>query len=351
MSAWETDVGAPEFRDVDPLTDPAWKALDEADGGLFTSPAWLRAVAETYDLEAKARLALGDTEPVAGIAYCDVSGLLGHRRISFPFSDFHGPLGDAKAAAAVIESLLGELPTRFRFPGARLPPLDQRRFDDFERALVHHVIEVPDEDAVALFDGLASQVRQNIRRSRRSGVVVELSTDLGAVRRFYDLHVAVRTRKYRLLPQPFAFFESIHRQFSDDRLVVALARLEDQDVAGVLYLEHGDMLYYKFNASAADGLGVRPNEELLLAGMVHCRERNLRAIDLGVSDVDQPGLIRYKRKFTDIEQDVVTVTADGAAKPVGIGETLGELTRLLTDDRVPASVAEEAGALLYRNFA
>lgn len=355
-----TSVSANVLHDIDPRTDRRWAGLHRQGGSLFSSSTWLAAVADTYGLVPRARIALGASgAPLAGIAYCEIDDPMGRRVVSFPFSDFQEPLGDLEAAATVIESLVGDRPIRFRMPADRLPDLSTKVLPDRQRNLLHHTISIDASgDSEKLFAGLKGQVRQNIRRAGRQGVEVEMRHDLEAVREFYELHVGVRTRKYRLLPQPYAFFSALHEAFGgDDRIVVALARLDGRAIAGILYIESGSTLYYKFNASATDGLSVRPNEQLIWAGMEHCLKRDLTAIDLGVSDTDQPGLVRYKRKFADVEQEVVTIGSPGdprvavhAAGATELRAVFGQLTAVLTDERVPPSVAEEAGAILYRYF-
>lgn len=352
-----SDVASSE---IDPLDDPRWEDLNTRGGTLFSSSPWLRAVADTYGLKPRAKVVQDASgELVAGLAYCRIDDMLGPRLISFPFSDFQEPVGDPGRAGPAIQALIDEAtdgaPIRLRIPDDRLPELATELFPHQDRELLHHRIAVSETDPDKQFAALNGQVRQNIRRSRRDGLHVEMRSDLDAVRMFYDLHVGVRTMKYRLLPQPFRFFESLHAVFAPhDRLRVALATFDGRAVAGIFYIEWGDTLYYKFNASAADGLSVRPNEALIWAGMEHCLQRGLSKIDLGVSDTDQPGLVRYKRKFAGFEQEVVTLkTAPPAASPhSGELRTLfGNLTDLFTDPGVPSAVAEAAGDVLYRYFA
>lgn len=341
--------------DIDPTVDARWDALQSGGGSLFTSSSWLRVVAETYGLSMQARVAIDSHDaPLAGLAYSLFDDPLGLRRVSVPFSDFHGPVGDLLAGAAVVDSLCDGTPIRFRIPTDRLPSVDESEFHSVDRLLLHHRINVPAVASVdELFSSLQSSVRQNIRKSRRAGVELEMRSDLEAVREFYDLHVGVRTRKYRLLPQPFEFFARLHRSFgSGDMLRVALARYEGRAIAGILYLESGSCLYYKFNASSLDDLGVRPNEQLLLAGLEHALDRGLNQIDLGVSDTDQPGLVRYKRRFAHEEQEVVTLhSAPVVGGSMQLRRAFGQLTELFVDDAVPQRIAEEAGAVLYKYFA
>jgi hypothetical protein len=350
-----------KIREIDPLEDPIWETLHaKADYGstLFSSTPWLRAVCDTYGLKPRARMAFDQSDrAVGGIAYCPVDDLLGRRLISFPFSDFHDPVGDLDGAAAAAESLAEEnpdIPVRLKIPAGRLPDLNPKLFPNEQRLLLHHIITVTDDDADTQFAALHSQVRQNIRKGRRAGIEVELRSDIDAVRAFYELHVGVRTRKYHLLPQPYSFFEALHANFSaTDDLRVALAHVDGRPVAGIVYIRSGQTLYYKFNASDTDGLKVRPNEQLIWAGIEHCIERGLTGIDLGVSDIDQPGLVRFKRKFAQIEQEVATISGTGTSTSSDAAElrgVFGQLTGLLTDPRVPADVAEQAGDILYRYF-
>ena len=70
------------------------------------------------------------------------------------------------------------------------------------------------------------------------------------------------------------------------------------------------------------------------------------------SDLDQPGLVAYKRKWASEERRIVTLRSMSRDPNSGRdpGQLLGELTRLLTDDAVPDNITERAGSLLYRYF-
>ena len=73
-----------------------------------------------------------------------------------------------------------------------------------------------------------------------------------------------------------------------------------------------------------------------------------------MSDLDQPGLVRYKKKFTTQERRVSVLRRVGvgpAGRALEAGGTLGPLTALLTATDVPAAITEQAGDLLYRYFA
>ncbi len=184
---------------------------------------------------------------------------------------------------------------------------------------------------------------------------MQFGTDLEDIRTFFDLHRRTRKRKYRLLSQPLSFFENIWKAFSPhDGIAAGLAVHDGEVIAASLYLIWRGVIYYKFGASDPAHLSLRPNELLAWESMQLGRSRGCRAYDWGVSDLDQPGLVAYKRKFATEEQRVTVLrhTPAGYDNPAGAeaGRVLGVMTELLTRDDVPDDVTEAAGDALYRYF-
>jgi lipid II:glycine glycyltransferase (peptidoglycan interpeptide bridge formation enzyme) len=172
---------------------------------------------------------------------------------------------------------------------------------------------------------------------------------------FHDLHRNTRKRKHHLLAQPVSFFENIWKAFApSDSITVGFAIHEGDVIAATVYLMWGDTWYYKFSASIAERLAVRPNELLLWESMRLARDRGCTAYDWGVSDLDQPGLVSYKRKMASEERRVSVLrhTPAGFSNPNGAeaGAVLGQLTELLTREDVPDEVTKRAGEILYRYF-
>jgi hypothetical protein len=84
------------------------------------------------------------------------------------------------------------------------------------------------------------------------------------------------------------------------------------------------------------------------------REWGCTTFDWGVSDLDQPGLVAYKRKYATDERRVrvlrhVPAGYDGS-RAAEAGAVLGQLTDLLTREDVPDDVTRRAGDLLYGMF-
>jgi len=321
-------------------------------GSLFTSPPWIEAVSEAFELQILASAQTAATKVKAAVPFCHVSDFRGDRVVCLPFSDYCDPLvEDGASWAGLIEPILSlTVPVTLRCLRNPIPLADDR-FRLVGRGLWHGVDLTRSEDE--LWAGLAPSARQNIRKARRSGVVVALGKTLEDLHVFHQMHCHVRKSKYRLLAQPVAFFESLYASFApDDRLTVLLALADDTPVAGILFLEWGDTLYYKFNASLDRRL--RPNDLLVWEGIRLGRQRGLARLDFGLSDAAQPGLVRYKRKFATEEGEISLLRwqPPDHSDPKGelAGETLHRMTHLMTDPAVPDHITRACGDALYRFF-
>ncbi|MEJ8278281.1 GNAT family N-acetyltransferase [Pseudonocardia spirodelae] len=344
---------------VDPRTSPVWREL-AAHGDLFTSPPWLSAVCDHYGFAARAAVLRDpDGVPAAGLAWVDVDDVRGRRRLALPFSDRGDPvvrpgLADPAAAwaalaAAVTADLPGGTPFTLRCLDTSVAAGDPGLATAGEAAW--HVTPVTDPDT--MHRRLRSAVRRNIATAARHGLRVVLRDDLAAVAAYHRLHLRLRKDKYGLLAQPLSFFEQVWKQFAAAGAVrVGLVDAGGPPVAGAVYLVWGDTVYYKFGASDPEHLSSRPNEALHWACLRWAAGRGLSALDWGLSDLDQPGLVRFKRGWGTHERRIRTLRPAGA-DPVPRGpadDLLADLTALLAGPDVPDHVTDSAGGLLYRYF-
>lgn len=341
---------------LDPVTDPLWSALvSRRRGGLFHSPLWLGAVQDAYGFPLQARVVTGqDGQPTAGIPYACLEGPPAPRLVAAPFCDTCDPLFEQPEEWGELLAGLEahQLPIHLRCLDAELP--DQARFTVTKRARWHTIPLLP--SAEERWQAIDASTQRAIRKAKREGVQIRPVASGSDLADFHRLHVALRKTKYRLLAQPLAFFEAIARRFQDAGHWHALgAWVGDRLVAGTVYLRWGDTLYYKFNASSLAALDARPNSLLTWEGMELASSLGCRRLDLGPSDDDQPGLIRFKRQFGAAERELRFLRLDPPAwddhPALAPKRMLGELTQLLTRPEVPDEITAEAGAQLYRYFA
>ncbi|HET9258415.1 MAG TPA: GNAT family N-acetyltransferase [Pseudonocardiaceae bacterium] len=344
----------PESIVVDPRRDPRWRQLTlGALGSVFTSPAWIDAVCATYGFTPAAHIRLDwDGRPRGGLAWVPVSDIRGDRLSSLPFCDRAEPLTDDPGdwKALVDGAITDAAPLTLRCFDSSVAVNDSR-FSEVGAAAWHGT--PLDGGMEEIRRRLSQHARRNIGISEREGVRVEARADADAVRQFHGLHVSLRKRKYRLLAQPPELFERIWEAFApDEAIITMLARKGETLIAGAMFLAWGDTVYYKFGASLREHLALRPNDAIFWSGIQWALQRGARLLDWGLSDLDQPGLIAYKRKWASEQRRIVTLRAGGAQarRSAEAGAMLGKLTELLTDDSVPDEVTQRAGALLYRYF-
>lgn len=341
---------------VDPRTDPRWLHLVQASmSDVFHSPAWLSVLADSYDWEPRALLLVDDAaRPLAGVPFVRVADMLGERTVILPFSDYCDPLARERAhwhqLADALAATSGAITLRCLHNDV---PLADRRFALASRARWHGIDLRPDLDS--LWQHADSASRRAIQKAQRNGVVVRPARDMDELRLFFRMHLQIRKHKYQLLAQPYAFFQHIwHRFIETGAGVLLLALFQEEIIGGTLYLYWKDALYYKFNASAPSSLQHRPNDLLLWEGVRLGKERGCTRLDLGLSDWDEEGLVRYKRKFATEEKVISFLrledTADRSPRTRQGRAILPQLTALLTDQSVPDAVTERAGELLYRFF-
>jgi CelD/BcsL family acetyltransferase involved in cellulose biosynthesis len=341
---------------IDPRTDPLWSQLLERQrDSLFHSGLWLEVLHRTYQMDIQANLLLNDAaEPEAGIHYCAISDIRGERIISLPFSDYCDPLVSNDVQwDALIEPLLDmRQPMNMRCLDNEIP-LTDARYQHVKRAKWHGIDL--ERDPELLWPGIESSARRAIRKAEKSGITVRLAQDEQDLRAFFKLHLGIRKYKYRLLAQPYRFFQNIWEIFSAaGRAALMLATVGDEVIGSVMFLGWGSTLYYKFSASSSAHLEYRPTDLLIWEGMKFAQEHGYTFLDLGLSDWDQEGLVRYKRKFATSEKTITflqhQVDRIVSVQEQAVPQLLSTFTDLLTDPFVPDELTERAGDEIYRYF-
>lgn len=339
---------------VDPRHDSRWRELADAQGSVFTSPPWIRAVCDSYGFTPSARITVdGDGRPQDGFAWVEISDIRGDRLVSLPFSDRAEPfVSDLGAWPSIVDDALkASPPLTIRCLEGSAPTADPW-LERVDESTWHETNA--DLPAEVLHQALHPSVRRSIATAERRGVEVRASTGIDAVRTFHDMHLLLRRRKYGLLAQPVEFFERVWAEFSAvDGIVTLLAYANGDPVAGTVLLAWGDTLYFKFAASRAEALQLMPNYAVYWNTIRWASDHGFRAVDWGLSDLDQPGLVDFKRKWAKTESRIVTLrTPDHSRRQSSeSGPLLAGLTALFTDEAVPDTVTARAGSLLYRYFA
>mgnify|MGYP001089363044 CR=1 FL=1 len=341
---------------INPATDAKWRRLlEHYPSTLFHSPEWIRVVQQSYDLNIQAHVLSDDQgEPIAGMTFCRIDDIMDPRIVSMPFSDYCDPLVQEDIHWTRLIERLQEAPCpiviRCLFNDL---PLSDERFTHYNRAHWHGVDLQPDIDT--LWQQIDETSRRAIRKARKSGVVVRVAQNKTELRRFYEMHLQIRKYKYHMLAQPYSLFENLWEEFVERQNGFLMLAVQDNTIIGGIYLlGWKDTIYYKFNASDITHLGYRPNDLLAWESIIHARECGYTRWDFGLSDWDQAGLVRYKRKFAPDERVITFLRHTPAGLPttreMQLRGLMHQLTTLFVDESVPDQVTARAGETLYRFF-
>ena len=342
-------------KTINPVTDPLWKQLVDSNRTLvFQSPTWLSVIQDAYEWEACANVIVNNAgEPVAGLPYFRIEDFRGPRLVTVPFSDFCDPIVSTMDEwLALSKDLTDEaIPYRLRTLHDEVALADER-FAETSRAKWHRVALDLDEDE--MFSRIHSSARRAVRKAMKTGATIEFRQSKEALDDFFRLHLGIRKNKYNLLPQPYRFFELIWERFIEPgRGTLATAMYDGNAVGCTLFLEWQDTMYYKFSASDLGELEVRPTDLVIWESMKFAQSKGLQYFDFGLSDWDQEGLLRFKRKYATEEKTIHFLTYCAQSYPDEIqtvNKLFGGLTSILTADDVPDETVARAGDLMYRFF-
>jgi hypothetical protein len=314
---------------------------------VFHSRAWLAVLNDTYGFEIDALASGTDGDLSQAVAFARLEG----RLVAMPFSDYWAlPLYDDVLGNALLTLTLRRFVAGGSFEARGEGGLDYLRHGfKLDAAFFRHriLLDAPFDELQARFQPAA---RRAIRKAQREGVTVRRSTDVADMGSFYELVVQTR-RKQGLLPQPRRFFEAIQHHFLDagDGFLL-LAEHGGRVIAGDLLLSHRRTLTYKFNASDAAYLDLRPNNLLMAAAIEMALEDGYRELDLGRCDLDAEGLRRYKLLWGCVEEEYRYYRYDAGPPPKRHRDPVARALPLFVRVAPPWAL-KLAGDRLYRRFA
>ncbi|MDB6021699.1 MAG: hypothetical protein JWQ04_1556 [Pedosphaera sp.] len=349
--------GAPINRAVEcvnPVGQPDWDAVlaRHPRGSFFQSAAWAAVLADSYGYtphyfairEADALRAL---LPVMEVN----SWLTGRRGVALPFTDECEPL---QTEGATLQSLIPSVLALGRarrwkhveFRGGR------KLLGDVPASLAFysHILELAGDEA-QLFGRVDSSVRRAIRKAEKEGVTVEVTDTLAAVKVFYGLLCQTR-KKHGMPPQPFVFFQNIHRHVISRKLgMVVLARHQGIPVAGAVYFNLGRQAIYKYGASDEAWQHLRGNNLVMWEAIKWHAQKGFDTLHLGRTSQGNDGLRRFKLGWGAREERTEYVKYDLAGDRflTDKDESSGWHNRIF--NAMPIFLSKMVGAALYRHWA
>jgi hypothetical protein len=239
-------------------------------------------------------------ELAEGIVGCMVnSWLTGRRVVSLPFSDHCEPLVND---TETFDKLLSELRLKAAVNGDKYIEIRPRSLflgnknglESSDCFWMHHLDLRP--TAAELFAGLDNDCfRRKIRRAEREGLHCEQGRSPTLLRKFYDLQVITR-RRHQLVPQPFAWFQNLVECMGDKSKIRVVSK-HGKPVASMLTLRFRQSLVYKYGCSDKQFSFLGGMQLLFWKAIQEGKEEGLSEFDLGRSEWDNEGLIKFKDRL------------------------------------------------------
>ena len=286
---------------VAPLADAAgWDAYVAAhpDATPFHTRAWCQAVTKATGHKCHVLAAHDGAEAIVGLLplHHIRSPLFGQALVATGFAVDGGLLADDEAAAdaladaaAAFAVSLGISSVELR--GGSLPEGEGWRVEDgvyagFARDLA------ADDDAELL--AVPRKQRAEVRKALESGLTATTGRDAAARRDHYRIY-ATSVRNLGTPVFPKALFDAVLDAFGDDADILTV-RDGGKPVASVLSLYWRGTVMPYWGGGTAEARGLRANERMYFALMLHARAKGCTRFDFGRSKVGT-GPFAYKKNW------------------------------------------------------
>lgn len=347
------------FHEIRPLEDSRWERLVRTHplASVFHSQSWLDALRRTYGYEPVAYSTTAPGENLRNaLVFCRVeSRYTGRRLVSLPFSDHCDPLVDqANELKSLVDGVERELHAK-QWDYIEMRPLQpfegvSRLGHPSARYTFHHLDLEPDLDTL-LVNCHHSSTQRKIQRAHREGLTyVEGSSDT-LLDSFYRLLVITR-RRHSVPPQPKLWFRNLRRSFGE-ALKIRLTLKGKKVVAGMLTIRYKDALVYKYGGSDARFHNLGAMHLLYWESIRDAKNLGLKTFDLGRSDADQVGLIKFKSRW-GAQQSTLTYwryTETGHSDHIFDQSSASWKMRMLKRafTFIPSQVLPIIGRIIYRH--
>jgi CelD/BcsL family acetyltransferase involved in cellulose biosynthesis len=340
----------------DPIHDPRWRDLVDRhpSASVFHTPAWLDALQRTYGYQPVVVTTTDGAVIENGIVVCRVRGWLRRRLVSVPFADHCDPLvSDSGETEEMVHGLVatsrerGWGPVEFRPRDAALEPLVRRdELGEGGTYSLHRLDLRPDLQAV-FHRFHRSSTQRAIRRAERDGVTYERGSSDELLAAFFRL-LRMARRRHGLPPQPLAWFRNL-RDSMRERLMLHVARHQGRPIAALLTLSFRNTVVYKYGGSDATHHNLGGMPFLFWQVIQAAHGQGFTELDLGRSNLDQPGLITFKEHLGAVATPLTyyehPARRHRAPRPTWMPRLAGQVF-----SRLPDSALDLAGRLIYRHL-
>jgi CelD/BcsL family acetyltransferase involved in cellulose biosynthesis len=147
--------------------------------------------------------------------------------------------------------------------------------------------------------------------------------------------------------QPRRYFRLLwERMIAPGHGMVLVADVDGTDVAAAVYLTGARTVTYKYGASDEAFWSVRPNHAVMAAAISWAAEQGYAMFDFGRSDLDNPGLARFKASWGAVPRPLRYTSLAGRRSYGGPSRAQAMIGPVIR--RGPLLVSRGLGQFLYR---
>jgi len=347
---------APRIVD-DPAEDAQWSSLVDRHPAatVFHSQGWLRALRQTYGYRPFVITASPGSRIDNGLAACRVHTWQSRRLVSLPFSDHCDPL---LAGSDDLTEMLPSLMAEAQNCGAASVELRPTAMvgHAFGHAAGACGLQPGEKYSFHKLDLRAGageisrrfhhSTQRALRRADREGLTYEAGASERLLAAFYRL-LRMTRRRHALPPQPVAWFRNLFANLGD-AAVIHVASKHSEPIASILTLSFKNTIYYKYGGSNAAHHRLGGMPFLFWRVIQDASRRGLEELDLGRSDIDQPGLIAFKEHL-GARQSPLHYYRYPARRESARNALLSRAARRVLA-QLPDPALDLAGRLLYRHL-
>ena len=341
----------------DPIENPRWASLVERhpSGSIFHSPGWLNALRQTYGYEPFVVTTSRGSTLGNGVVACRVRGFTSSRLVSLPFSDHCDPLMDAADLSDCLEFLI-EHGRSSGSPAVELRPTlraaaalsgaaaEQLTPGD---AYCFHQLDLEPSETEIFRRFHPSSMQRAVRRAEREALEYEAGTSERLLMRFYGL-LRMSRRRHGLPPQPLAWFRNLLAGLGGN-VSIHVASKKGRPIAGILTLSFKRTIYYKYGGSDAAHHRSAGVPFLFWRVIRDARARGFAELDLGRSDFDQPGLIRFKDHFGAVRSTLTYYQYPRGQRDLVRNGLMARMARKMFA-HMPNAALDLAGRSIYKHL-
>jgi CelD/BcsL family acetyltransferase involved in cellulose biosynthesis len=336
---------------IQPSHHPEWNTSLERSRSysVFHTAQWANVLEKTYSYQPNYLIEERDGAFTTLVPLMEIDSFItGRRAVSLPFTDACPLLVSESTSIQQLFTCIKEMGKDRKWKYVELRPDTEIDLPGVSHATCFgHRADITKKN---LFSSFQENTRRNIRKSEKNGVNVLQDNSIDGVRKFYGLHCITR-KKHGVPPQPFHFFKNIGRFLIEEGLGnVFLAYKGNDLIAGAIFLRFHDKVMYKFGASLSEYQHLRSNNAVMWSAFQYYASQNVLEIDLGRTEMDNPGLRRFKLGWNTSEQVLKYYRFDFSDKNHHreIASLPGNSQHLFRT--LPIPVLRLAGILAYRHM-